>query len=481
MTGRILWTELRRGTPPLAFLLTMAAMTWMLLVHQDGWVGQWTGLATYLRVSLLILGPLFVAAGAWQAGRERRRQLAELLSSLPRPVWQPMVTAWAAVTVAGLAGLVPPLAVAAVLTGVRATWTGTGWWWIVVTAVVALGTASALGVLVGRLLPMRVVAPVAGVVTYVALGVPMYLDGTRWSAASPVLPYARPADVWPAGFHAWQVGWLIALAVLMLTLAARNWRSAVVPGVLASALLVVPPPSEPGTDAGATALVCTSAGPEICVIRAHAFMLPAVAAALAPGMNRLAGVPGAPTRAVQEPARDPGALEFSLLGQATLSGRLARPDWIVSNFGQIFNEGRCPDQTFDTTWQVTGDAIAWLEGRPTGKPVTRTEAAQKQWVGEVLAASRACDPAGLLRNTLGCIGLIAGAAALIGARLAWLPAFGYICAVYAARPPRTGGPAEIWAWPVQPSTAPLAWIPALAVFTAGAGYYILRGSRGAKN
>jgi hypothetical protein len=96
-----------------------------------------------------------------------------------------------------------------------------------------------------------------------------------------------------------------------------------------------------------------------------------------------------------------------------------------------------------------------------------------------LAAAGLPDPAiyglyALTRNTLGCLGLVAGAAALLGARLAWLPAFGYVCAVYAAAPARDGGWEEIWAWPVQPSTAGVSWLTAVAVCAAGATLHITK-------
>ncbi|MEV0729537.1 hypothetical protein [Polymorphospora sp. NPDC050346] len=83
----------------------------------------------------------------------------------------------------------------------------------------------------------------------------------------------------------------------------------------------------------------------------------------------------------------------------------------------------------------------------------------------------------LLRNTLGCVGLVAGAAVLLGARLAWLPAFGYVCAVYGAVPRQVGGAAGIWAWPVQPSGVEASWAVAVALFVAGSASYLWYGAR----
>lgn len=82
----------------------------------------------------------------------------------------------------------------------------------------------------------------------------------------------------------------------------------------------------------------------------------------------------------------------------------------------------------------------------------------------------------LARNTFGWIGLVAGATALLGARLAWLPAFGYGCAVYFARPRDTGVFVALWAWPVQPSAAAASWWAASGVLALGLVGYAYRGS-----
>ncbi|RKR86440.1 hypothetical protein BDK92_0666 [Micromonospora pisi] len=81
----------------------------------------------------------------------------------------------------------------------------------------------------------------------------------------------------------------------------------------------------------------------------------------------------------------------------------------------------------------------------------------------------------LLRNTLGCVGLVALGAALLGARLAWLPAFGYVCAVYAAGP-QTGDAARIWAWPLQASSVTASWLTAGGLFALGTIWYATLGA-----
>jgi hypothetical protein len=126
---------------------------------------------------------------------------------------------------------------------------------------------------------------------------------------------------------------------------------------------------------------------------------------------------------------------------------------------------------------LAGADEALERGTPTPWPLIRTGHLA---AAVIVTASLLNLPGGddaLVRNTLGCVGLVAGAAALIGVRLAWLPVFAYVCAVYASAPALDDRWAQIWAWPVQPSTAHLSWWPALAAFTVGAGVYILRGAR----
>ncbi|WP_309140289.1 hypothetical protein [Streptomyces sp. PKU-EA00015] len=84
-------------------------------------------------------------------------------------------------------------------------------------------------------------------------------------------------------------------------------------------------------------------------------------------------------------------------------------------------------------------------------------------------------PSAMVRNTLGAVGITAAAAAVIGARLSWLPAFAYLSAVYLGAPRAHGGAAAIWAWPMQPGDRAVAWAVALAAFVLGAALHAWRG------
>lgn len=83
----------------------------------------------------------------------------------------------------------------------------------------------------------------------------------------------------------------------------------------------------------------------------------------------------------------------------------------------------------------------------------------------------------IVRNLLGAVGISVAAAALIGARLSWLPAVVYLSSVYLAGGRSTGRAATVWAWPMQAGTQPGAWAAASLAFLGGTVLYALRGAR----
>lgn len=84
---------------------------------------------------------------------------------------------------------------------------------------------------------------------------------------------------------------------------------------------------------------------------------------------------------------------------------------------------------------------------------------------------------GMVRNVLGATGVAAASAALIGARLSWLPMTVYSGAVYLAAPRTPGGAASVWAWLMQPGPQPGAWVVASVAYAVGAVLFAVRGPR----
>ncbi|MEV0729536.1 hypothetical protein [Polymorphospora sp. NPDC050346] len=406
---RQLRVELLRGTAPAAALVMFGASVWMFAVHQDDWAGRWAGLASWVRQSMLILVALMVAAGAWQAGRERRRQIGDLLASTARPAWQPMLVGWLAVSLAGTAGLLAALAGAAVLVGRLATYVGGDWWWTLAVGVLALWTASALGVLVGRLVPLRVAAPIAGLAAYVGLGIATYLPVGAGAWLTPGLPYGGVERLVPDGTHLRQTAWFVALTALLLAVAARRIWVALVCGALAAASVVPivtgPLPRHFRTDLAAVEPVCTVEGPQVCVARINAYLLDDVAAVVQPVLRRVDGIPGAPWRAADAVTAPPGhstvdddgTIWVGLDGQSKAFGGLERLDWLRASTDG-FLSFYCGDGPHDQgVYDATMLARSWLHQEPPygDVPIDRLLARpmpqQRAWFAEYLAASRVCD------------------------------------------------------------------------------------------
>ncbi|GGU74876.1 hypothetical protein GCM10010260_03480 [Streptomyces filipinensis] len=95
----------------------------------------------------------------------------------------------------------------------------------------------------------------------------------------------------------------------------------------------------------------------------------------------------------------------------------------------------------------------------------------------VLGHTETFGPPAMIRNTLGCTGFTALAAALLGARLSWLPAFAYVSAVYMGGHGAHGRAATVWAWPMQPGAERGAWVAAVTLFALGAALYAAVGAR----
>ncbi|KUN82135.1 hypothetical protein [Streptomyces griseoruber] len=87
------------------------------------------------------------------------------------------------------------------------------------------------------------------------------------------------------------------------------------------------------------------------------------------------------------------------------------------------------------------------------------------------------DGPAVLRNLLGCTGLVAASAVLVGARLSWLPAGGWVGAVCLASDGVHGRAVALWGWPAQPGDVPASWVAAGGAFALGTALYAVRGAR----
>jgi hypothetical protein len=103
VTARILRIELRRSIALFAAVLIAAGGVFVLYASNPPY-RSWMELVTVQRDIMQVLWPLALGLGAWQARRERRSRMDELLATTPRPRWlrvQPMLTAMALAAVIG--------------------------------------------------------------------------------------------------------------------------------------------------------------------------------------------------------------------------------------------------------------------------------------------------------------------------------------------------------------------------------------------
>ncbi|MDX2706829.1 hypothetical protein PV350_28830 [Streptomyces sp. PA03-6a] len=105
---------------------------------------------------------------------------------------------------------------------------------------------------------------------------------------------------------------------------------------------------------------------------------------------------------------------------------------------------------------LTGPAVLWLGAAVPGDP------------------DRFGAPT-MVRGVIGFTGLAAAGAAVLGARLSWLPPVLYGGSVYLAAPRTPGGAAAVWAWSMQPGAQPAAWATAAVLFAGGAALVAVRG------
>ena len=275
-------------------------------------------------------------AAAWMGSRESRRRTTDLVNITARPWPVRLLTTWAATTCWALVGYLFCVAVVYGVTAQQATWGGPLWWPAVVAAA-SLPAVSALGFAAGTLVPGRFTAPLVTIAAFFVLALSTQLiNGSQsyWQI-SPVV--AAPWDIGPdpgAGtFYPYQpdlpiaqVMFLTGLTVAVLgalTLStgagARSLRRSAVAvtaaGLLAAGtavvlagtgrldrhgMIAIPALHDAASDRPLRYTpVCSHTAIPVCLNPAYASYLPATAAALAPMLDQIAGLPGAPARISQ--------------------------------------------------------------------------------------------------------------------------------------------------------------------------------------
>ncbi|WP_430781124.1 hypothetical protein [Actinoplanes sp. G11-F43] len=391
MTG-ILGIELRRSSALLAGAVTavlgVAGLYVLGFTGQTAlWDQQWSLLAVFQRIMLVLLWPLALAAGAWQAGRDRRDRIEELLGTTPAPDRRRLWPGALAAALSLAAGYLLVLAAGSAKVATAAGHPGTGWWAVTAVGALALAAAGLLGLGVGRLLPYAYTPAVLGVGSLAGLLAAIEL--TRFGdpgkpGAALLLPYFtstisdfQTVDGAVSAGQAWWFGGLAAGGLVLFLASNRLVRLlAVVPPALGLALAtpMLTVPAFP-IDPAAVAEVCTTdSGPKVCVTAAHSRRLPTLVGPAREALLLLAKLPNAPV-SVHEAA--PGAgrpqpateawLDPDNLGSTELTAR------ILAGAGTpicVSNE----DDDYLEVLRARAITAAWLHGsHPAPGTVLTTE------------------------------------------------------------------------------------------------------------
>ncbi|MFE9188732.1 hypothetical protein ACFYL6_03880 [Micromonospora sp. NPDC007208] len=404
MTGRILRIELRRSAALGIGLLLLVTGAALLLSSTEFFAGRWMQLAVLARSILMVLLPLALAGGAWMGRRDARHRVGELFASTVRPRWQRVVPTASALAVTVVTAYVLVFVIAAGWVVPTSGYFPSASIVVTAVAVPALIAAGWLGMAAGRAVPRVITAPVLAVVGFVLVGLAPELamapdTGAEIAQFRPeptamlLLPTINGLDDFQTittRVSLLQALWLVSLAVTGLLLLGAVRRRAIVfavlPAVLgvAVALPLLPVGGARGAavvDPVAIELVCDNDGPQVCVRRVHAALLPDVVGPARQALAMIAAkLPNAPVRAVETQqvtywARlDPGstpprhsadtiifdAPTIDRGGHADLSDDYFLPALLEATWQQ-----ECGEQSIrDDVYWARMVAATWLTGRP---------------------------------------------------------------------------------------------------------------------
>jgi hypothetical protein len=290
-------------------------------------------------IAVLAFASPVAGAAAWMGSRESRCRTTDLVNITAWPWPARMLATWAATTCWALVAYLACVGVVYGVTAQQATWGGPLWWPAVVAGA-TLPALTALGFAAGTLVPSRFTAPLVTLAAFFVLALSTQLiNGSQsyWQI-SPVV--AAPWDSGPSPevgtFYAYQPDLPIAQVMFLTGLTAavlgalalptgaglRSVRRAAVAvtaaGLLAAGtavalagtgrldahgMIAIPALHDAASDRPLRYTpVCSHTAIPVCLNPAYARYLPATEAALAPMLDQIAGLPGAPARISQTAA-----------------------------------------------------------------------------------------------------------------------------------------------------------------------------------
>ena len=412
MGARILRIELRQSVALWAALVIAATGLFVLFASNEPY-GSWMQLVIVQRDILQLTWPLALAAGAWQALRERRSRVEELMATTPRPRWQRVLPVATAMAIAAAVAYLVMLAGAAGHLRNIDGYFSLGAIPIIALGVLAMVAAVWLGQAIGTLLPSPLTAPMLVVIGFVGLAVsPMVVaQDSRDPGTFLLFPYLQgPRDggfalqMLSARANLSQALWFVALAATGLAVFAASRSgtrvAALLPLVIGAAIAV---PAMPRTlsvawieDRRATEVVCTGDAPTVCIARVYLYALDHVRGPAGQALSVLAAkLPPAPTRVLVTTAdraaqdRPPDTLVVRVkVIEDVLESSAEDLLWIMLNGAGVEPcvELMGPREEQDARYEAARlVAAAWLLGRDLPTAEGRKQSPEQQ----ALAALRA--------------------------------------------------------------------------------------------
>ncbi|MFF2773416.1 hypothetical protein ACFVU3_00770 [Streptomyces sp. NPDC058052] len=373
-------TELRRGLGPWTGAAIVVTMLVTMYAKAPEWQIRWQDAENLLHpLAGLLCGPLAMAAGCLQGGRDRRLGTEDLWASVPRSPLPRLTVA------AAPSALWPAAAVLLGDAGVLlAVWPYASWGRPALAPLladaVAVGAMGLVGHVVGRVVRWRLTAPLLAVAGYTGFA---YADFTsasaRWLLPSAQFSAAEYRQVWwyaPAS-AAWTAGLALAFLLAYGLRSSRARLLALVPltvaACAAAAILRLPADGGPWRiDPAAVRPVCDDGTPRVCVVALDARLLPALTETLEPVNERLRGLPGAPARwAVGRMEEEPGDVTLLDIAQDVVRNRIEDPALyrhyaVMQLFSKECREGDLTGPHAERAMDIHLAVAQWLAPSPPG-------------------------------------------------------------------------------------------------------------------
>jgi hypothetical protein len=413
--------EMKRGFGPAIGLAVISAALIAMFTNTERWQGHWVSTVGQLHtIGILLTGPIAAAGACWLGGRERRRGLGELRSSMPRSVLMQTIGASAPAVAWPVGGYFVAAAVVLVSTWPYAT-VDSPPLMLIAADLASMAALSMAGFALGQLISWRLAAPSLAVLVYAILGSTAFYGDGFFSQLSPTVSHYGLWDrpVWWYGpvFFVWMAG--IACTILLLAGRRRGLALAPLAAAAGAAVLLV----NSGDDVWrlnpeTSALVCANGKPKVCVTELHREQLLGVEAAIEQTYAKLEGVPDLPEQWSENPTYKFGdviAPEKRVLnlgfGEASVNPTMGRevtePGRYLQEIAQELAYGNCqggkwtyPPQSSAVVEWLAGSpdtSVTYYGARPKGIDLTvawlegASESERNAWLNQYFDAVEKCD------------------------------------------------------------------------------------------